>query len=75
MRKSSDVYGGSLGLQTTVNIGFRLLKPAYTYQPGVKAKQEKVRCFALTANRKFGTTSDELEEIPSLSCRELAHSL
>ena len=27
IKKSSDVYGGSLGLHTTVNMGLRLLKP------------------------------------------------
>lgn len=29
IKKSSDVYGGSLGLHTTVNIGVKLLKPEH----------------------------------------------
>lgn len=62
-KKSSEVYGGSLGLQTTVNIGFRLLKPACTVLASLGVRN---RLSALTSNGKLWTTCNELQEVPPL---------
>ena len=59
IKKSSDSYGGSLGLQTTVNMGLRLLKPRIV----TLVKSGKLKPFMIserTANRKFWTAGDEL---------------
>lgn len=71
-RKSSEVYGGSLGLQTTVNIGFKLLKPRY----GVLALLSLVNGYlAPTSDGKLWGTRYELQKVSPLGWRQLTHCL
>lgn len=72
IKKSSEVYGGSLGLQTTVNMGFRLLKPEYILLASFRLT---IGLFSLTSDRKLWATGDELQEVPPLGWGELAHCL
>ena len=64
IKKSSDVYGGSLGLHTTVNIGVKLLKPKYPeISHAITLHPLEVQ---LTADRQFGAASYKLKEVASL---------
>ncbi len=63
------MYGGSAGLQTTVNMGVRLLKPMNC----ISAKSLSESKVLLTANREFWAASDELEELSTLFWSILAH--
>lgn len=64
IKKSSDVYGGSLGLHTTVNIGVKLLKPKHPQiSPRTSPHPVKVQ---LTADGQFGAAGYKLKEVASL---------
>jgi hypothetical protein len=72
IKKSSDVYGGSLGLQTTVNIGVKLLKPITKIS---HQSRTRIMWEILTPNREFGAARHKLKEVTSLRQRQFAHSL
>lgn len=64
------MYGGSLGLQTTVNIGVNDLKPVL-----VSSDCLIVGELMLTTNGELWTAGSKLQEISPLRQRKLAHSL
>lgn len=64
IKKSSDSYGGSLGLHTTVNMGLRLLKPRY--MASANGVREIDRGIPHTTDRKLRATCDKLKEVSPL---------
>ena len=74
-KKSSDVYGASLGLHTTVNIGVRFLNPTTDATLAIASSLQQTGCNLLTSNRKFRAARNELKEIPSFWRTEFTHHL
>jgi hypothetical protein len=64
------VYGGSLGLHTTVNMGVRFLKPGPSLVTWSQHGKEQ-----LTSDWKLRAASDELQELPTLLGSVFTHSL
>lgn len=67
------MYPGSLGRQTTVNIGVRLLKPIVHIIS--EDSSQLVGKKTLTSNRQFGAARNELKEVSTLLCGQFTHRL